>query len=202
MTMPKFIPDKVKKLPVAQKKIGVCLHASAVNVSGKAILFLGHSTAGKSTISQLLSERYPVIADDKVWVSRHKSGLMVCDGSNNFLTEEIRVNSFASQAQYPLLAILRIFKSKKIKIKPVSPKQICRYLIDAVFEVDIQRNQEDLRTIKRWFALVVEISKKNEGWHLTFIKDKSIIKLVYENFEERFLKGHAEKFSRLPKEIK
>ena len=65
------------------KQKGIYFHASSVNVSGKALLFLGHSTAGKSTISRLLSERYPVIADDKVWVSQKKNGdWMVCDGEH------------------------------------------------------------------------------------------------------------------------
>jgi len=182
------MPVENRNKLVSLKKKGVCLHASAVSVSGKALLFLGHSTAGKSTISQLLSERYPVIADDKVWVSWNRGGLMICDVSENFHIKENWVNSFARQAQYPLLAIIRIYKSKKIEIKPVSPKQICRYLIDAVFEVDQQRKQEDLIVIKEWFRLVAKISKKIEGWYLTFAKDKIIISKIHDVFENRYIK--------------
>jgi len=43
----------------------VVLHASAVEVGGKAVLFCGSSGAGKSTLAATLNKRgYPVIADD------------------------------------------------------------------------------------------------------------------------------------------
>ncbi|HEY1796176.1 MAG TPA: hypothetical protein VGG57_08650 [Stellaceae bacterium] len=43
----------------------IALHASAVEVNGKAVLFCGASGAGKSTISAALTGRgYPLIADD------------------------------------------------------------------------------------------------------------------------------------------
>jgi hypothetical protein len=43
----------------------IVLHASAVRVNGKAVLFCGQSGAGKSTLAAALSQRgYPVLADD------------------------------------------------------------------------------------------------------------------------------------------
>jgi hypothetical protein len=166
---------------------GLFLHASAVNVSGKALLFLGHSSSGKSTISRLLSERYLVIADDKVKANQMNNGdWLVCNGDTNIQSGNGNIISEGSQKKYPILAILRIFKSKTMGIKPISAKESCRHLVDAVFEVDKQRMQKDFATIKQWFTLVAGIAKKNECWHLTFMKDKSIIKIIHENFEERF----------------
>ena len=167
--------------------MGVCLHASAVNVSGKAILFLGHSTAGKSTISRLLSEHYPVIADDKVWVYQTKNGCwMVSDGSDNFRAGNGSERP-VGRDQYPLLAILRIFKSNTTHLDPISRKETCKYLMDAIFEIDFQRRVEDLCKKKNWFFCSAEISRKIEGWGLTFKKDASIIKIIHDNFEKRFL---------------
>jgi hypothetical protein len=169
------------------KKRGIYFHASSVNVSGKALLFLGHSTAGKSTICRLLSERYPVIADDKVWAcQKENGGWIVCNGDDDFQLENRNIVSAGSKKKYPLLAVVRIFKSKKMSIEPLSPPKTCRYLIDAVFEVNSQRAHKDLKKVKKWFAYAAAISKKNMGWGLTFKKDKSIIQVIHDNFEERF----------------
>ena len=43
---------------------GFIIHASASNINGRACVFLGKSTAGKSTAVSLLKEKYPVLADD------------------------------------------------------------------------------------------------------------------------------------------
>jgi len=180
--------ESIKRRGAIQQK-SVCLHASAVSVSGKALLFLGHSTAGKSTICRLLSERYPEIADDKVWVYQIKNGCwMVRDGSNNGNIENNCGNP-NGRGQYPLLAILRIFKSNTAQIDPISQKETCKYLMDAVFEIDFQRKIIDLKIRKRWFRLVAEISRKIEGRRLTFNKDTSIIRKIHDNFEEMFLDG-------------
>ena len=166
---------------------GLCLHASAVNVAGKALLFLGYSTSGKSTISRLLSERYPVIADDRVWVFKNKGFWLIQNGSNYFSTKDKKTNIAGEKNKYPLLAIVRIFKSKTLEVEPLSAKKACRYLMDAVFEIDFQRRQKDFETKKKWFSAAAEISKIIAGWRLTFKKDKSIIKKIHETFEERLL---------------
>ena len=48
----------------------LCLHASAVSIGGRAVLFVGESGAGKSTIAAALAVRgHRVIADDLVVIS-------------------------------------------------------------------------------------------------------------------------------------
>ena len=53
---------------------GLLLHASSVVMPGGALLFLGRSGAGKSTMCQLLSQSFPVLADDFVFVNRNAEG--------------------------------------------------------------------------------------------------------------------------------
>ena len=48
---------------------GLFLHASSVVVEGVAVLFLGHSTAGKSTIARRLGKAYRVLADGSVYAA-------------------------------------------------------------------------------------------------------------------------------------
>ena len=51
---------------VLRLKNKVCLHASVVNINGKAVAFIGEKTAGKSTlIAAFAALGYPVLSDRK-----------------------------------------------------------------------------------------------------------------------------------------
>ncbi len=53
----------------------IVLHASAVRVNGKAVLFCGQSGAGKSTLAAALAQRgYPVVTDDFCTLTMDASG--------------------------------------------------------------------------------------------------------------------------------
>jgi hypothetical protein len=59
-----------------------CLHASAIRIDDKAILFLGKSGIGKSTLADF-AERYRAkeiirIADDILPLTTHQSGVVAC----------------------------------------------------------------------------------------------------------------------------
>ncbi len=179
------MPPEVKEGRGSRGRIGVYLHASAVNVSGGALLFLGHSTAGKSTIGRLLAERYPLIADDKVLVSRMDDGCwMVRDASGKFRAWT-GTGYPLGRRRYPLLAVVRIFKARAVTMHPLGQRETCRYLLDAVFENDFQRRVSDLRVRKDWFRMTAAISRGIAGWRLTFPKSKSIITAIREIFEGR-----------------
>lgn len=175
---------KIRKSDVLHKD-GVYFHASSVSISGKVLLFLGHSTAGKSTISQLLSERYLVVADDKVLVSKSNNIWLVQDASGKF-RDWTGTGYPLGRKKYPLLAVLRIFKGPSTRIQLNTQKETCKYLMDAIFENDFQRNIEDLDVRKKWFKMTAEISKNIGGWRLTFPKSTSIIKKITDVFQERF----------------
>ncbi len=178
---------ELTKFRTSKKNRGMYLHAASIKIKGKALLFLGHSSSGKSTISRLLSKQYPLIADDKVWIELNKNGKwIVCEGEDFLLPIKPAASPNGRKKKYPLLAVLRIFKSNKSGIKSVIPLETCRYIMDAVFEIDIQRKQSDLKIIKKWFSLAAEISRKISGWELTFKKDMSIINLIYEKFDQKF----------------
>lgn len=179
-----MIFQKINKSDVLQKN-GVYVHASSVSVSGRALLFLGHSTAGKSTISQLLKKKYPLIADDKVLISKAlKNGWHVRDASGKF--RGIAWTEYPlGRKKYLLFAVIRIFKGRNIQIHPLTKKETCKYFLDAIFENDFQRNLDDLEVKKTWFKLAAAISRDIEGWHLTFPKNRSIIQKINDNFEKR-----------------
>jgi len=58
-----------------------CLHANAAAVDGRAIAFLGHKGAGKSTITAYLAHRgYPVLTDDIAALGHPEAGFPVHPG--------------------------------------------------------------------------------------------------------------------------
>jgi len=180
-------------------KNGLFLHASSVVVGGGALLFLGHSTSGKSTISSLLKKHYPTLADDTVFATCDPRGIwQVVNGGFRFEDaglcswEEFMQRRFADGA-IPLLGCMRIHKAQQVKVARLDPVETARYLMDAVMEVDVQRKfgmqQEKTgvkkpavalarRMLRQWFQQSAEIARACPGWHLWFSRDTHLPDLL------------------------
>ncbi len=174
---------------------GMFLHASSVRVDGGAFLFLGHSTAGKSTLARLLGGRCPVLADDSVFVRPAASGgWRVVDGG--FRHEHGDVSGWqaavrrrsAEGGAFRLAGCARIHKAESVRLEPLAPLELARCLMDAAMEVDVQRkfgrvpsaaeapapSLDAVRRMRRfWFRRVAEIARTCPAWHLWFPKDAS-----------------------------
>ena len=178
---------------------GLFLHASSVVVEGGALLFLGHSTAGKSTLARLLGRAFPVLADDAVFVSRRQNGQWeVVDGGfrfgeGDFADWQARVRRQIDRHAVPLRGCLRIHKAQLVRTEPMEPVELARYLLDAAMEIDIQRKygrasgtfemepavwDEVLRMRRRWFGLVAEIARTYPGHHFWFSKSAALSDLT------------------------
>ena len=88
--VPIFIIGTVFGILLHQRE-QVVLHASAVRVGGKAILFCGASGAGKSTLAAALAQRgYPLVTDDICSVTIDGAGALLVhpDGRQLILWEQ------------------------------------------------------------------------------------------------------------------
>lgn len=191
--------------------LGLFLHASAVIVAGEAILFLGHSTAGKSTIARMLGAAYPVLADDAVFVARRPEGRWrVVDGGfrfgeGDFTDWQERIRRQIDLNSVPLRGCLRIHKASRVRAEPMEPVELARHLLDAAMEIDIQRKygrvsgtiemkpvawEEVLRMRRRWFGLVSDLARTCPGQHYWFSKSAPLseLKEKLENWPKSFEK--------------
>ena len=176
--------------------LGLFLHASAVVVGGGALLFLGHSTAGKSTIARMLGQIQPVLADDSVYAARGADGWWrVVDGSFRYGRDEVpdfqeKIRRRAAGAgAVQLQGCLRLHKACTVRVEPLASLDLARALMDAAMEIDLQRKAgrptegespapERTRQLRRqWFQWVAEIARETPGWNLWFSKETDSVAL-------------------------
>ena len=179
---------------------GLFLHASAVATPAGAVLFLGHSTAGKSTIARKLGAELPVLADDSVYAAPDAAGTWrAVDGGFRFdrgwgledWQADVR-ERFRQGQGIPLRKCFRIHQAAIARIDPMPPVELGRHLMDAAMEIDVQRKfginpsdrkseqiawQEVMSQRRRWFRQVSQLARGCPGWHLWFAKDTPLREL-------------------------
>jgi hypothetical protein len=161
---------------------GLFLHAAAVYGPHGAILLMGHSSSGKTTLSALLSDHFPVISDDLVFARPLPDGAWTVMNGTRIKTlaqEKGRVDeeilSHVEEKQYPLYAIIRIFAAQHTALTPLPPIKTCEYLMDAVLEVDIQRERFTPGLGRGWFCSTALIARRYPGRQLQFALEKSTV---------------------------
>lgn len=145
------------------------------------MLFLGHSTAGKSTMARLLSPICPMLADDTVCVWLDENSIWRVREGKDRNGPVVTADPLPSS---PLRACVRIHKGEAIRTEPLSPIDLARCLMDAVMEVDVQRKCGRLdpkdaaaapaaiataRAMRgHWFQQVAKIARACPGRRLWF----------------------------------
>ncbi|NLG34756.1 MAG: hypothetical protein GX548_05325 [Lentisphaerae bacterium] len=196
---------------------GLFLHASSVVTSRGALLFLGHSTAGKSTMTRLLGARFRVLADDAVFATRRDDGRwQVVDGGFRYDGggvadwQQAVHRSLEAGEGIPLAGCLRIFKAADVRREPMAPLPLARCLMDAAMEIDVQRKNgrpsrahgvdpaewtpsRDMR--RTWFHLAADLARSCPGWKLWFSRDahrEALIRAVCEAAGEGICRTYRE----------
>jgi ABC-type dipeptide/oligopeptide/nickel transport system ATPase subunit len=158
--------------PIQQR--GLILHAVAVSAPTGAILLLGHSGAGKSTLGRALSVRFPVMADDNICLAPGPKN------SQWFVTDAKMMHT-ASYRFVPLLAAIRTFQSPVAHLEKIPPRLLCRYLLDALFEVQGMRI-DSTKQKKEWFAWLADVARHHPGWRLSATLGPETPQLVFDCF--------------------
>ncbi|MDO8269576.1 MAG: hypothetical protein Q7T54_02795 [Candidatus Levybacteria bacterium] len=88
------------------KNNGFGIHASAVEIQGKAYIFLGKSGAGKSTISQFLGKKFRILSDDLIFIRKINKSFFA------FQTPFMERNVLVVKSPFPTL-LSKIFFLRK-----------------------------------------------------------------------------------------
>ena len=164
------------------------------------MLFLGHSTSGKSTIVRMLADAFPTLADDAVFVTRGADGAWrAVDGGFRFgqgwdladWQASVRRRA-AADAGVPVRGCWRLHKAPHVKTEALEPIALARMLMDAAMEIDVQRTagrakghavpvgddllrEREMR--RRWFHWAADIARACPGGQLWFSQDR-VVELI------------------------
>ncbi len=158
----------------------VAVHASAAQANGGALIFLGPSGTGKSTICAMLSDYAPQMAADTVYLVPRPDGQWgVADGGRRAYEGPLSEEEAGALPTVPLRAILRLFQAPAPHLEPLAALKTCRYLTDALFEVAWQRGY-DVVTKKALFARLAAICRATPGYELHFDLSAATLRLLKE----------------------
>ncbi len=167
-----FLPLKILKLNKA------ILHSSCVvKKNGKAVFFLGHSGAGKSTIA-LMSEGRHVLGDDMNLISSHDGKLYASAGVLGGLFFE----GVDFQKKFEVEALYWLDQSPLNSSSQLSQSEAFMRVITSfanLFWEDLQDADQDIV-----FSLAREIIEQVNVYHLKFTKSESIWGLIDGETEE------------------
>lgn len=153
-------------------KNGLLFHGSAVSIDdGGAIVFIGHSTAGKSTISNKLSSIFAKVEDDQV---------LLVENSKSKISLKNK-DKYGNIREYPLMSIFQVVKSNSLKVEQVSAKYLCKKMLDAYFEIDAQRYAIGREKNKAVFFEICRLAKQISGWKIYFSLDSNLESFFTEN---------------------
>lgn len=140
---------------------GFIIHASASLVKNKAYIFLGQSGAGKSTMTQLLQSKWPVLADDCVVIKKEFGEFYLYQTP---FFEKNKVKNVSGQ-KYPIHGFYFLKQSLEYKIKEVIPHNlISKFFMEQLY-VDHSYIKNDMKTVLRFLA------RNYKFYFLSFAKD-------------------------------
>ena len=153
------------------------IHASAVGTPRGALLFLGPSTAGKSTIKSLLALHSKPLADDCAFLVPNDGHWGVA-GADNFRTIRPLGEDKAHELEtIPLQGIFHIHKSPVAALEPVTAVESCFYLTAGFFELAIQllSDFDDRRSV---FSELADVARSVTAYRLYFDLDNKFVEFL------------------------
>jgi hypothetical protein len=141
----------------------LAIHASAVQANGSALLFLGPSGTGKSTMCHFLNAYTQILALDAVFLIRRAGTWEVANGDSRAFKRPLSLEEIATFSRIPLRAIFRLYQAPSPLLQQISSLATCRYLIDAFFEIGRQR-EYTYQTKQIAFSSLAAIARSVPGY--------------------------------------
>ena len=160
---------------------GILIHSAAVKTERGALLFLGHSKAGKSTICNLLSDRYETIGDDMAHVEYRDGVGWVVGTLSSYMDQRDSTHARTHRSippTTPIFAIMRIYQNPRIEATPMPPSKLCFHLTNAIVEGVGQSPSHSVFSALRWFHVIARMGREIQGWHLQFPKNHETLPYI------------------------
>jgi len=132
---------------------GFLLHASGILIGQQAILFIGQSGSGKTTVAKMLGKRESIIADDCVAIKETKKGYCIYripwieKGENNMIIKN---------RPYEILHIFSLKKNRPFTIKHLTPSEALREVVVSTWLAH--------GALKKPFIAIVDFCKQFDGF--------------------------------------
>lgn len=145
------------------------LHASAVVYNGQALIFLGRSGAGKSTISRLLSSCMEPLADESVYLIPYATNewrvINAGYGESSFSLLEIWS---VAQSASSLGAIFVLYQAEETYVEQLEEYETCAQLVPALFDMTHHKLYNTIERRKIVFSKLARVSRTISGHNLYF----------------------------------
>jgi hypothetical protein len=160
-----FPTDQILIAQLLADREGVYLHSGAVILEGAGLMFVGHSSAGKSTTMNMLKDRAEILCDDRN-IARHYP-----DGFRVFGTWSHGEVSKVSGSSAPLKAILFLKQSENNRLIPLEDKKDIRFRLIACLI-------KPFMTVKWWdksMDVIEKIADEVPCYEMEFDKSGAIV---------------------------
>ncbi|MGO9570886.1 MAG: hypothetical protein ACLP5H_25445, partial [Desulfomonilaceae bacterium] len=112
-----FPTDQILAAQLLAQRQGCYMHAAGVILDGLGLLFVGHSSAGKSTTATMLKGQAEILCDDRIIVRRWRDGFKIHGTWSHGDVPDVSPNSA------PLKAILFLQKSADNRLEPLHRRE-------------------------------------------------------------------------------
>jgi radical SAM protein with 4Fe4S-binding SPASM domain len=163
-----FPSDQILLARTIAEREGCFFHASGVILDGKGLLFVGHSTAGKSTIAKMFRGKARILCDDRIIVRKHQEGFRAHGTWSHGDVQEVSADSA------PLKAIFVLEKDKVNRIIPFDDsKDLLSKLLACLIKPIVTPDWWD-----KMLSLVGKIVKEVPCYSLHFDKSGKIVEVL------------------------
>jgi hypothetical protein len=158
------------------------LHASAVVAPGGALVFLGTSGAGKSTIRRLLRPYFSSLAEDAVYLIPASDGSWsVADAGHPQPLRPLSHGEAAKLRGVPLQAVFTLVKGDDVRLERLDALSACHQFLNGLFEI-VRQNVFTPEVRRRSFADVAAIARRYPAYRLVFDLSGRVVDLMVRYF--------------------
>jgi MoaA/NifB/PqqE/SkfB family radical SAM enzyme len=163
-----FPSDQILLAPLLADRQACFLHSAGVVMNGQGLLFVGHSSAGKSTTVKMIRDIAQILCDDRNIVRLWTEGFRV---HGTWSHGEI---PSVSSADAPLRALLFLRKSERNHLEPIlDRREIAKRIISCVIK--------SLETPEWWqktLAVVEALARSVPAYEMEFDKSGEIVESI------------------------